>query len=477
VTSHRPASPLDVLMFRGERYPRTRSAMVAVYLLDRVPEWGRLFAHFENVSRVYPGLRERIVEATVPLVDARWVTDPDFDLAYHVRRIEVDAPGALRQVLDVAEAVMMAPLDTARPLWEAILIEGLTGGQGALVMKLSHAITDGVGGMQLQQFLFDTERDAPARGQASEPLAVVLTPTDITMAAVRRLPMTVLGVARSALTGVRGVARNPLSLNRFAQHAVDFARALPRSLFLPSPPSPLLAGRSWSRRFLWADVALDDLRRGAKAGGGTVNDAYLAALAGAVGRYHEQMGVPVAAVSVYVPVNLRANDAQGGNQWGAVSIALPMAEPDPKARMLAIGRTLREARNSPALGALRAASTLMSRTPSALISAFSDAVPRADLQASNVPGWPTDSYLCGAKVERFLGFGPLPGAAMMVVLLSNAGACVIGVNYDPAAVTRPDLFQSCLEDAIAEVVALGPPPPRPARPARKRAASAVKAMA
>jgi diacylglycerol O-acyltransferase / wax synthase len=80
-------------------------------------------------------------------------------------------------------------------------------------------------------------------------------------------------------------------------------------------------------------------------------------------------------------------------------------------------------------------------------------------------------------VERFLGFGPLPGAAMMVVLLSNAGACVIGVNYDPAAVTRPDLFQSCLEDAIAEVVALGPPPPRPARPARKRAASAVKAMA
>ena len=33
------------------------------------------------------------MEATTTLIDARWVTDPDFDLAYHVRRIRVARTG------------------------------------------------------------------------------------------------------------------------------------------------------------------------------------------------------------------------------------------------------------------------------------------------------------------------------------------------------------------------------------------------
>jgi hypothetical protein len=77
------------------------------------------------------------------------------------------------------------------------------------------------------------------------------------------------------------------------------------------------------------------------------------------------------------------------------------------------------------------------------------------VQASNVPGWPIDTYICGSKVERFLGFGPLPGAAMMAVLISSAGNCTIGVNYDPAAIERPDLFQECLDESLDEVVNLG----------------------
>ena len=45
----------------------------------------------------------------------------------------------------------------------------------------------------------------------------------------------------------------------------------------------------------------------------------------------------------------------------------------------------------------------------------------ADVQASNVPGFPGDIYLAGPKVVRQYGLGPLPGIAMMVSMVSLSG--------------------------------------------------------
>jgi diacylglycerol O-acyltransferase len=109
-----------------------------------------------------------------------------------------------------------------------------------------------------------------------------------------------------------------------------------------------------------------------------------------------------------------------------------------------------------------------------------------DVQASNVPGYPDQPYVAGARIEATWGFGPLPGVPMMIVLVSQAGVCYVGVHYDTAAVREPELFARCLREGFDEVLALNPEraapaakgaakrsTPRPAskRPARKRAAS------
>jgi hypothetical protein len=47
---------------------------------------------------------------------------------------------------------------------------------------------------------------------------------------------------------------------------------------------------------------------------------------------------------------------------------------------------------------------------------------------------------------------------MMVVMLSQAGTCFVGVNYDTASVTEPDLFETCLRAGFDEVTALGKVP-------------------
>ena len=56
---------------------------------------------------------------------------------------------------------------------------------------------------------------------------------------------------------------------------------------------------------------------------------------------------------------------------------------------------------------------------------------------------------------RQYGIGPLPGVAMMVVLVSRAGYCTITTRYDRASITDPDLWARSLLAGFDEVLALG----------------------
>ena len=77
-------------------------------------------------------------------------------------------------------------------------------------------------------------------------------------------------------------------------------------------------------------MSLADLRAAAKAAGGSVNDAYLAALSGGLGRYHEALGLPVDELPMALPVSLRtADDPAAGNRITGITIAAPVGEPEP----------------------------------------------------------------------------------------------------------------------------------------------------
>ena len=71
-----------------------------------------------------------------------------------------------------------------------------------------------------------------------------------------------------------------------------------------------------------------------------------------------------------------------------------------------------------------------------------------------MPVYPGDTFIAGAKILRQYGLGPLPGVAMMVVLISRAGYVTITARYDRAAITDEDLFARCLQAGFDEVLAL-----------------------
>lgn len=189
-------SPLDYLMHRGESHPATRSAFLNLEILDGPADWGRLREAMDRASRVVIRMRQKVVIPPLPATPPRWVVDPDFDLDYHLRRIALPAPGTLRQLLDLAELTLQSPLDTSRALWEAVYVEGLEDGRSALLTKLSHAITDGLGGIALFEQVYDTERDPEPRPMPPVPVPRDVSGNDLLRDSIRQLPETTFTAGR-----------------------------------------------------------------------------------------------------------------------------------------------------------------------------------------------------------------------------------------------------------------------------------------
>jgi len=454
--------PVDYLLHRGEANPRTRSGIMALELLDTTPDWNRFRSRFENASRKVLRLRQKVVVPTLPTAAPRWVVDPDFNLDFHVRRVRVAEPGTLREVFDLAEVMLQSPLDISRPLWTATLVEGLADGKAATLLHLSHAVTDGVGSVEMFAEIYDLERDPEPRPLPPQPIPQDLTPNDLMRQGINHLPMAVIGGALGALTGAVSAAGkavlDPLStVSGILGYATSGARVLNRA----AEPSPLLRRRSLTSRTEAIDIRLADLHKAAKAGGGSINDAYLAGLCGALRRYHVALGVPISTLPMAVPVNLRAEgDAAGGNQFTGVNLAAPVGTVDPVARIKKIRAQMTQRREEPAMNIIGSMAPVLSVLPTAVLEGISSSVIGNDVQASNVPVYPGDTYIAGAKIMRQYGIGPLPGVAMMVVLISRGGWCTITVRYDRAAVQKDDLWAQCLLEAFDEILALaGDPPP------------------
>ncbi|ORV13922.1 wax ester/triacylglycerol synthase family O-acyltransferase [Mycobacterium celatum] len=454
--------PADYLMHRREAHSHARLGSMGVVFLDAVPDWNRFRAHFEGASRRVPRLRQKVVVPTLPTTAPRWVVDPDFDVNFHVRRMRVPEPGTPREVFDLADELLRSPMDTSRPLWIATLVEGLADGTSALLFRIGHALTDGIGALEMFAQVPTLERDPPGESPPPAPIPQNLSPDDLMWEGIRRQPRALVEGVRRALWGalraVGRLMRNPVSA---LVGGVGYARSAVRVMSRPVEPSPLLRQRGSVRRSEALDIGLSALHSAAKAGGGSLNDAYLAALCGALGRYHRALGAPIDALPMAVPVNVRGEaDLTAANQVSSVMLAAPVGEDDPVTRMGKIRAQMTQRRNEPARDVSHSIARLVSVLPAALLTAMSSGG-FVDVVASNVPSYRGDIYLAGAKVLRQHGLASVPGVGMVVVLLSAGDRCTVTVNYDRAAIREQELFARCLREGFDEILKLaGEPVPR-----------------
>lgn len=474
-------SAVDYMMFRADADVRSRTSMMLIETLDAVPDLDLLRDQIERATRVVPRLRQRVVAPLLPLAPARWVVDPDFSLDYHFRRVALPAPQSFRELLDFAETLHETPLDPGRPLWEVVLVEGLDDGESkaALCWKFSHTVTDGVSGMVLDQMIHQQSRDPEPAPMPPLPVPQDVTALDLTNDAVRGLPATVLRGAVSrvgaAVRILGSTVRQPAESASAAARLIGDLRRLAGPP--PAEPSPLLRRRGLNHRIETLDFPLADLRAAAKTQGCSVNDAYLAALAAVLRRYHDGLGVPVEAIGVAMPVSARDATSTGvGNEWSAVTLRLPVADPDPARRMRAVREQVLTARTASGVNPAALIAPLVSWLPQQLLAGLDVGALGFDIQVSNVPGQAADRYIAGARITRSVPIGPVPGTAMMATMVSFSGRCFVGVHYDTASFTDTGLLAASLQAGFDEVISLGRRRRSPARKPRERRAAPLRTV-
>ena len=459
VTFEDRMSDSDALMWSIEKDPMLRSTITTAVVLEGPVDRERLHRTFERASRIIPRLRQRVRSNPLSIAPPRWEIDPNFDLRYHLRSARVPGAGTMGDLLGMAAPIAMQGFDRARPLWEATVVEGLAEGRAAIILKIHHAITDGVGGVQLMLELFALAEDTPERAMPPEPTVHVMNQTERFIDAFqhesRRQAGAVRRVTASGVEGVMGAAYDPTGTMIASSELLSSAARLLRPV--ATPLSPIMTERSLSNHFDVLTMPLDLAKKVGNSIGGTLNDTFVGGIARGLHLYHRHHGHEPDVLRMGMPISVRDinTTATAGNAFVPARLEIPIAVDEPGELMRAVRLRCVAARDEPANQLVEPMSNLLNRLPTSVVTQiFGTMMKGLDFQASNVPGSPFPLFLLGTPVEAIFPFGPLAGAAVNVTLLSYQNELNVGVNVDPAAVPDTDVFMECLRTAYDDLLDL-----------------------
>jgi WS/DGAT/MGAT family acyltransferase len=448
-------------MWRCERDPALRPALVAIVLLDRPPDPRRFLAGHEWASRMVPRLRERLVAPPLTPTLPVWSPDPEFDPARHLRRAALPGPGGLRELFDLAGHLAAAPFDPNRPPWESTLVEDFGGGpepcRAAWLVRFHHCLADGpLVGFWLSRLLSRTR--APRADKPQPPAAPRWLDPPIGEQLAGPLVRELAPAARRIASGASAAARSPVKTSR--EISAMAYRLLEVTTRPAAKPSPLLRARGANRRFEGLDLELGRLRAAARAAGVPVNAVYCSGLFAGLRRYHEAHGVAVPSIPAAITLPVDRAGPRGGNRFNGGKFPGPLDEPDPKALVRAVGRLLAGAAPPFPPAALDPVLGLVNRLPDRALMPMARSLGRSsDIQISHVVMPGREAYVSGARVEGVWGFGPAPGCALMALLVTRGARSTLGLTLDTAAVPDPGVLVSCLEQGFADVLGVGAGPP------------------
>jgi diacylglycerol O-acyltransferase / wax synthase len=380
--------------------------------------------------------RQRVVERAGAYA---WIEDDALHFGYHVRIVRLPLPGSDARLQAAVAKELARGLDRALPLWRICVFER-PGRRVTLLFRAHHAIADGISMMRSLLQLTDggscgtSPWSAPADSRTHGPLGRVIDALGTVNAALENLTEVVL----DDLT-------HPAHLSRQLAAARRTVGAIGRVCLLRDDnPRSLRAAPCGQRAVAWTSrLSFPAIRRFAHAQGVTINDVFLAALAGAFGRYLRAVDGALAEdqnLRVSVPVNLRAADDAGpGNGFGLVLVDLPVGLEGAHARLDVVAERMSALKQSPearaVLASLAAAGHLPPSAERRLVNFIGG---KAAAVVSNLPGPRRALSLAGHKLVNIVFWPPQAGdVGIGVSCLSYAGHVTVGVSADTAQVVQP----------------------------------------
>ncbi len=444
-----------------------------------------------------PPFRWRLKQVPLGLDYPYWIEDPDFDLEYHVRDIALAPPPTDAKLAEQVARIFERPLDRARPLWEAYLIQGLQEGRVGLLTKIHHAAVDGLSGAEIMGVLLDLtpEGRKPPPPDRSKPEQ---EPSELSMLGrgllgtprylgrvVRSLPSTLPNLEDAPiLNDIPGAKTLGRATARVARTVRGRESRMLERTNLDRPRTSFNGRVSAHRRFAFGQLSLADVKAIKNARGCTVNDVLVALCAGAVRRWlldHDEL--PSQPLVTQVPVSVRAEEQFGtyGNRIGMMSVPLFTNIDDPGERLWLTHEALRAAKERhKALPAelLQDATqfippAVFARAAQITFSLAATRTPVWNLVVSNIPGPQVPLYCAGAKMEANYPVSVITdGMGLNITVMSYCGHLDFGIVADREQMRDLWKLIGWLRESLDELLPSPPGPasgsgdgrPRPAEP-------------
>jgi diacylglycerol O-acyltransferase len=383
-----------------------------------------------------------------------WADDPDFDIDAHVRHSFLPAPAGKNELQKFVATMAGTPLNPSRPRWEFNLVD-TADGNSALVVRIHHAIADGIALIGVINSLTDKDIDTPEDGGT-----VAVTPLDAvdeqeSDAGDAFWRMIFEPLSDVALTSIRiggqlwgqylGLRNDPATIRDYLRVAGAIAEEIGRLALMPNDSPTRYKGKAGTvKRVAWSEpIPLPEIKAVGKVLGCSVNDILLASVAGALRGYLLARGDPVAATEIraMVPVNLRAPDdiEDLGNRFGLVALELPIGIDNPLARLYATRARMAALKGSyqamltfTLLGAAGMAPKFIQDQILNLLASKTTAV------MTNVPGPQQPRFFAGSRIEQEMVWVPQAGdIGMGVSILSYNSRVQFGLITDKKLVDDP----------------------------------------
>ena len=465
----KPMSPVDAAWLRMED-PTNLMMVTGVSLLDKPIDVERFMRTLEVRLLTLDRFTMRVVEPRLPLGTPYWEEDPHFNLAAHVHRVALPAPGDMAELQRFVSNIASAPLDFSKPLWHIYLVENVGGG-AAMVMRFHHCIGDGTAMNAVLYRLMDTEPDAPI-GEVEEPKPVV--PKDSSLASsvfspVRTLVDSSVKAAKASGSALRYLAqegaesvRNPARIVEGAGAATEAASIVGRVLVMPPDPATAFKGPLGVRKHVaWSDkIPLPDVKTIGKRFGTKVNDVMLSAVTGALRDYLVGRDADVANMEIrsVIPVDLRPpqRGIELGNAFGLVFLTLPLHVDDPLERLLETKKRMDVIKQSVEALTFYSLLNVFGVTPRQVEEqAVNIFATRATAVMTNVRGPGQALYIAGSRIENMMFWVPQAGRlGMGVSIISYDNKVTVGVITDAGLVPDPQEITATFHNRFAELLSI-----------------------
>lgn len=437
--------------------------------------------HVESRLDTSPLFRRKLHRLPFDIDHPYWVDDPHFDVEAHISHAALPEPRDWRQLRTMAARHFSKPIDMARPLWDMLVVEGLDQVEGvapgsfALFYRIHHAAIDGVSAM----YAFAALHDRDARGTPA-----VEAPASAQDLGEKPDAQTVMSRAWSAnLASPVKMVEAVMKLSPALVSAAQARLTSPDAEKSSVPQTRFNAPITPHRVFDAASFALDDLVTiRSLAEGATINDVVLAICGGALRRYLDEHGeLPESSLVAYSPINARTSASEAavpGNVITAMAIRLGTDIADHAARLEAIHRFARDAKEAKAGLSARVITDLTKAMPGTTLAAVSRLLtserfaPRqANALVSNVPGSRDQMYLAGARMTQQFGLGPIAhNMGLFIVAMSYAGTISFSITSDREMLPDIDGFRWGIEQVFAEMLEAARTAPAAKAARRPRAA-------